>query len=229
MSTVTDWDIVAMAQPDIPQGPAARYTQWQILSAAMRGLRYARHPTEWNGEEPLSILKTDLWTEGVVRHREILDCLLHLAWDKGVFTSEYTTYAMDIAMVTCLKARAADTPGHIMQADVRHLPYKDASFDIVLDPSTSDHVPFHDSLFTREEYCRVLRPGGVLVLLFAHHGGTLTKGAGNDYFVFPVSEVRRHLKTIGFDIKREYAIIVGARVLPVSTGTGNCAFLLSLD
>ena len=201
-----DWDIVAKAQLDPGQGIAERYTQWQILTAAMKGLRYTRQTIWWDRDEPLSILKTDLWTEGIVRSREILDSFVHLAWANGYYVSQYSTCSFDISRVTCLKAAAANTPGDIVQADVRHLPYKPNSFDIIIDPSTTDHTPLPDALSAFSGYYQALRPDGVLVLAFAHYGGTLTKNSGSDYYAFSINAVRNHLRTLGFRLKGEWAI-----------------------
>jgi SAM-dependent methyltransferase len=49
--------------------------------------------------------------------------------------------------------------------DIRRLPYKEKTFDAVLDFSTIDHIPFEDWEKALREYRRVLKDGGDLVLV----------------------------------------------------------------
>jgi SAM-dependent methyltransferase len=200
---MTDWEEAAISHPNVTAGPMEGYTQAQMLTAFLKGLALGRHTIDRNGQEPLWILKTDLWTEGVVPARELLSSSLREARRVGDFISKDTTCAIDISRETC--RRAAKAPGHIAQADIRHLPFKDAAFDIIFDPSTIDHVPFAEARGVLEEYRNALRPGGILVLIFSHWGGTLTKASGGSYYAFHPAKVRAFL-SVGFSIKAEYAI-----------------------
>ena len=54
-----------------------------------------------------------------------------------------------------------------MQADAQRLPFRDASFDVVM--SAFGGIPFvADSAGTMREVCRVLRPGGRFVFSVTH-------------------------------------------------------------
>ena len=201
-----DWDAVAQAQQDVEEaGPAQLYTQMQCLQAFARGLSRGRKPNEWEGDEPLSLLQTDLWTESVARSRQLLEGALHLAWDRGYFTSYYTTCGVDVSRRTCVMA-AGQTEANIAQADIRALPFRSGVFDIIFDPSTIDHVPFGEALEVMEEYSRVLRPGAVLVMVYSHWEGTLREESGESYFAFRPKAVRSHLRHLGLHVLEEYAV-----------------------
>jgi SAM-dependent methyltransferase len=205
-----DWDSVARAQaanglPEGEAGPHELYTQTQCLTAFVKGVEKGRQPSEWKGDGPLILLQTDLWTESVARSRQLLNGALHLAWEKGYFTTYSTTYAMDVSRVTCLMA-ASGTDAHIVQADIRGLPFQRETFDLIFDPSTIDHVPFEEAVGVLGQYSQCLRPGGIAVLIFSHQGGTLQRDSGETYFVFSPSKVKAHLRQLGFETEGEYAI-----------------------
>jgi ubiquinone/menaquinone biosynthesis C-methylase UbiE len=50
------------------------------------------------------------------------------------------------------------------QTDIRHLPFRDASFDVVLSFDVLVHIPREDESKCIAEFFRVMTPGGVLVL-----------------------------------------------------------------
>ena len=192
------WDGVAEKEADVPIGLAEAYTRVQCVAAFMRGLRYLPK------SQPIRLLKTDLWTEGVVRSREVLDHVVRAGACSG-----YTIqpHGIDISRVTC-KGAAEHHAGSLVQADIRGLPYAEESFDMILDMSTIDHVCLREAVNVLAGYRRCLRPGGVLVLMFAHKEGVLGRGdpaQQGDYFTFPVDVVRTRL---GFDFRvvEEYAV-----------------------
>lgn len=63
-----------------------------------------------------------------------------------------------------------DWPEHVKfeMADMRYLPYDDASFDIVTDFSSGDHLLREDWHKTIEQVHRVLRPAGLFLVCFAN-------------------------------------------------------------
>lgn len=101
--------------------------------------------------EGLSILKTDLWDEA--RNTRIL-----------VWASQQGAhvYGIDISEPTVIQARAAfeRTPNclHGAVADIRELPFRDASFDAIYSMGTIEH--FDETERAVEEMARVLKPGG---------------------------------------------------------------------
>jgi SAM-dependent methyltransferase len=53
----------------------------------------------------------------------------------------------------------------ITQGDIRNLPYKDNSFDLVADFSTIDHVPDDDVYTALKGYLRVTKSGGYIIVI----------------------------------------------------------------
>jgi SAM-dependent methyltransferase len=105
-----------------------------------------------------NLLKTDLWNEGVECQRDILK-----QFERH---DNMKLFGVDIAHVTCVLAKNNLNKVNVLQGDIRSLPFKDASFDMVLDLSTLDHVPLHQALEAIQEYKRVLKKDGILVLIF---------------------------------------------------------------
>ena len=109
------------------------------------------------------VLKTDLWDEAVgeglvralaPRSREIL--------------------GIDVSVEVLAAARARHPVLATERADVRKLPFADASFDAVVSNSTLDHFDSStDILAGLGELQRVLRPGGTLLLTLDNPGNPL--------------------------------------------------------
>ena len=126
----------------------------------------------------LSILKTDLWDEA--RNTRIL------AWasQQGA-----RVYGVDISEATAILARAAFEPkpnglrGAV--ADVRALPFRDASFDAIYSMGTIEH--FDETQRAVEEMARVLKPGGRAIV-----------GVPNRYDPFLRPLVAAALQALGF-------------------------------
>lgn len=107
---------------------------------------------------PLKVLKTDLWNECLGGTRDIVH---HLQEETG-----FPAYALDLEFPICAGGRSRVPGAHIVQADVRALPFRPGSFDAVLDLSTLDHLPEDHVAEAIGEYRRVLRDDGVLLLVF---------------------------------------------------------------
>jgi len=101
--------------------------------------------------EGLSIFKTDLWDEA--RNTRIL------AWASRQGAH---AYGVDISEPTVVQARAAferkPNGFHGAVADLRELPFRDASFDAIYSMGTIEH--FDETERAVEEMARVLKPGG---------------------------------------------------------------------
>lgn len=54
---------------------------------------------------------------------------------------------------------------NIIQGDIRHLPFKDGEFNLILDLSTLDHIMPSEVPATLKGYYRVLEKNGILVLI----------------------------------------------------------------
>jgi len=158
----------------------------------------------------LRVLKTDLWDEA--KNTRIL------AWaaDRGA-----RAFGIDISEPTVLQARAAFTrdsgPLRAAAADVRTLPFRDASFDAVYSMGTIEH--FDETEQAVAEIVRVLKPGGRAIIgvpnrhdpflrpLFA----TVLQAAGLYGYGYEKSYSRRALKQMlekaGLAVVAETAIL----------------------
>lgn len=138
------WDEVGEQFPDL--GGAAstalyRRNEIALISDAIPSLDGCR------------LLKTDLWDEA--RNTRILQWTA----ERGAIVT-----GIDLAAATARAARAAFGPldARVTVADVRRLPFADASFDAVYSMGTVEH--FDETEDAVRELARVLRPGGRLIL-----------------------------------------------------------------
>jgi SAM-dependent methyltransferase len=140
----TFWHDVGAGFPDL--GGAAstdfyRDNEVRLLSSQV---------PDWRG---VRVLKTDLWDEA--RNTRIMQW----AADQGA-----EVFGIDISSPTVGLARGQFAPGALKTslADVRRLPFTDASFDVVYSMGTIEH--FDESEDAVREMARVLKPGGRLIL-----------------------------------------------------------------
>ncbi len=108
------------------------------------------------------LLKTDLWNEGI---DDLAWQIYELLGDNKV---SFEVVGIDISPITC---RLAETRMHterlmVVCTDVRELPFRDNTYDAILDASTLDHIPPDDVANVISEYERILKGGGTLVLIF---------------------------------------------------------------
>ena len=140
------WARVGERFPDLGGAASTRYY------AANEQRLFAEHLAPLDG---LRILKTDLWDEA--KNTRIL------AWaaDHGA-----RAFGIDISEPTARQARAAfggaPSPLRAAAADVRALPYLDASFDAIYSMGTIEH--FDETEQAVREIVRVLRHGGRAII-----------------------------------------------------------------
>ncbi len=158
----------------------------QLVARALGRLKFVRD---------LRILKVDLWNEGVETSRDIL----------GYF-SNFDTVGFDLSKTTCHLAKKRLRNSAITQATCQKLPFACGKFDLVLDLSTIDHIPFSKSKEVFAEYYRVLKPRGLLAIAF-WQSNTVTKyffNANNHQLYFDRKKVANSLENIGFKIVDSY-------------------------
>ena len=113
----------------------------------------------------LSILKFDVWEESSLRESKIR----HLPFlIKKIFNPKEIYFVdMDRELVKMAKKNMkffGFRKAIVINGDIRHLPFPDEKFDIVIDFSTIDHLPFNDFKKTIKEVYRVLKKGGVYLM-----------------------------------------------------------------
>lgn len=181
------WDRISETHCESREGIGSRYARDQQVTALLKGL-------ELRGKTDVVVLKTDLWTEGKDKHREVFRHALESA--KGFSPKGY---GMDISRLTCLRSEGFP----VVQGDIRCLPYRDESFDVIWDMSTIDHVEPPGTLNALLEYRRCLKPQGVLVLAFTH-SGTIRYRHEPDCFGLSLKEMKTSMRI--FNTLEEYAI-----------------------
>jgi SAM-dependent methyltransferase len=136
------WTEVGERFPDLGGAASTRYY------AANEQRLFSQHFPPLAG---LRILKTDLWDEA--KNTRIL------AWaaNRGAHA-----FGIDISQPIVIQAKTAFTgtlePLRAAVADVRALPFRDATFDAVYSMGTIEH--FDETAHAVEEIARVLKPGG---------------------------------------------------------------------
>jgi len=196
------------------------------LGLAYRGA--VQRALELADRAPVTVLKTDLWNECLGGDRDILG---HLRVGR-----ECRRVAVDRSLAACTGGRARLAGALVVGADIAALPFRTGSFDAVLDLSTLDHVAEDDMPRALGEYRRVLRGGGVLLVVFWQRSLLLrlrllgkrlvglSETRGQRYF--PRDRVRAALAG-GFALAYEFAVglllvapyrLVGRLTAPVSSG-----------
>jgi SAM-dependent methyltransferase len=127
----------------------------QALWRAHSDLINASLVSRWLGSGPVGgLLKTDLFDE---------------AFGPGLYrllkNRSRSVTGIDISALTLSAALSRRGDLTAACADVRHLPFADDAFDVVVSNSTLDHfASFEDVILSLRELRRVLKPGGHLLL-----------------------------------------------------------------
>ena len=124
-------------------------------------------------------LKLDLWNEGGSKG----------VFDIGLFKT-FNVVGMDIAEVACANAWKENPWMSLFRGTIVHLPFRDKSIDVILDISTSDHVPFESFCKLIKDFSRVLKKKGELLMIFNNRlPGTPRLTEVSDYW-FTEEEVK---------------------------------------
>lgn len=170
----------------------------------------------------LRVLKTDLWDEA--KNTRIL------AWAAG---RGARAFGIDISEPTVMQAKAAFTHDagalQAAAADVRALPFRDASFDAVYSMGTIEH--FDETEQAVREMARVLKPGGCAIIGVPNRHdpflrpllATVLQAVGLYAYGYEKSYSRRALRDMleraGFQVSVETAILFmpgGLRMLDLA-------------
>jgi SAM-dependent methyltransferase len=176
---------------------------------------------EWGDLRPDSrILKTDAFEEAMGADSFLAD----------LQTDNRSIIGMDLSSEIVKRASEIYSALGIgfLAADVRSLPISDASFCVVVSPSTLDH--FQDSsdlCVSLAELFRVMKPGGRLVitldnrqnlfdplLKLVHRLGLVPYFIGRSY---TVKELCSELRQAGFEVRNTTAILHNPRLVAVAS------------
>lgn len=145
----------------------------------------------------LHVLKVDLWNEGVETTRDVL----------GNFAN-VDAVGFDFSKTICQMAKNRLHNSSVAQATCQNLPFASEKFDLVLDLSTIDHIPFVYAGEVFSEYYRVLKPEGLLAMAF-WRSNVITKyflHSPVEQLYFDEKKVARELEDNGFKIVSSYDI-----------------------
>jgi SAM-dependent methyltransferase len=98
---------------------------------------------------------------------------------------------------------------NIIQGDIRKLPFKNHSFDIILDLSTIDHIPENQAYDVIKEYGHILKRGGILTLIFWYDSFAIKhimrKRETESQYIYSLKLIKNEIDK-EFDILEEYSI-----------------------
>jgi len=169
-----------------------------------------------DGGTPQIFLKTDLFEEAyggdALLPRVALDARLRLGVDVSLPT------------VRAAKTKHADLAAGLLAADVRHLPFRSGSVDLILSNSTLDHFPATSQLCEAlRELARVLQPGGRLIVTLDNPWNPLywplrvLSRLGATPFslgrTFSAPKLVRALKDCGLEIERTGTLLHNPRIV----------------
>jgi SAM-dependent methyltransferase len=145
-----DWDAVAASMPDFGTAPSTAYYRNREIALIERAAG------------PLAgkrVLKLDLWNEAI--NTRILGWMSAQGAD---------VVGIDVSHVVVRRAqensRRESFAASLLRADIRDLPFRDDSFDVIYTMGTIEHVPEYRHTIT--EIRRVLKPGGTAIIGVPH-------------------------------------------------------------
>ena len=166
------------------------------------------------------VLKTDLFAEALCPSRAFL-------WD--ILKTKCNLIGIDISgeITSQAKTRTAQYAtnwAEYMNCDIRHLPFINNSFDLVISDSTLDHFRYENEIVTAlSELSRVLKPGGTLVITMDNKGNVteplfrlwISLGLA-PFFIgktYSIRELKQALTTVGLCVTDVTAIVHYPRFL----------------
>jgi hypothetical protein len=158
-------------------------------------------------EDPV-ILKTDLWNEGIEVGRDLASPICIEKEGLQFVGTDISTYVCESALM------ATDGVFHVVRATLLSAPFREV-FDMILDPSTVDHMPTRlRDIWIKAEHS-LLRNNGILLISFDSklnlfnelYHRIFTRKKYPEWTLVP-SEVRDLLRRLGFRIVREHALFV---------------------
>lgn len=117
---------------------------------------------------------------------------------------------MDFSAQQLTKALSNAPDARLLRGDMSRIPVAEDTVDAVLAYHSLIHVPAHEHQTVVEEFARVLRPGGQLLVSEGPEEwqGTnpdwLDTGAEMQWYIAGAEATRRQLETAGFQIENEY-------------------------
>ncbi|MBL8817581.1 MAG: class I SAM-dependent methyltransferase [Planctomyces sp.] len=118
-------------------------------------------------------------------------------------TAEIVGFDLSYEMLKRARERLASSRPSFVAADMMAMPFRDESFDCITCGYVLEHIP--DPLPGLSEFARVLRPGGIVLLLATEDSlsGLLTSHTWKCR-TFSRDELRAACATVGFEWQREH-------------------------
>ena len=155
-----------------------------------------------------TILKTDLWNEGIEVGRDLASEICIENMNALIIGADVSSYVCRSALM------ATDGLLHIIRATLLFPPFREV-FDMILDPSTVDHMPARlREIWIRAEHS-LLKNNGILLISFDSklnlfnelYHRVFTRKRYPEWTLTP-SEVRDLLSQLGFRVLREHALFI---------------------
>jgi len=162
------------------------------------------------------ILKTDLFAEAFELEQFLFDIA---PVNSNVVGIDISTEI--VALAKRQASRRGIDGGKYLCCDVKHLPLRDSSIDLIISDSTLDHFPSEADIVTAlKELGRVLRDGGILILTIDNKSNLTyppyvlirlwMKLRLSPYFIgwtLSLSKLRHTLEEIGLSVEGSTAIL----------------------
>lgn len=173
----------------------------------------------WAGITSRRILKTDSFEEAFGADQFLFDLAKISDNIIGIDVSDEIASKAERRS----KQYGADSAEYVC-CDVRHLPFKTNSIDLVISNSTLDHYQYYMDITTAlKELWRVLEPGGTLIITMDNKANLtepffrLWISLGFAPFfsgkTYSIKQLKRALEEIGFDVKAATATIHNPRFI----------------